>query len=407
MLVYHIFAEMDSGQFASVMLSRAGAVALGLFMLLGAVQLRRYGKEIDVAGAAQAKAGLSLGAFWLGVSLIIPLLWSIALQQRVHFFSPRFLLYAMPCLCVLGAGCALPLCAFKPARMHTPLWKLINIAFPSGALAAVIVINLLGDYAFMQAPIDPVTDYRPLFTAIRPYVKPNDAALGTYIWMEGMANSYMPESRSRLTWYVDSYSPSSVDPSLAPVKAQHQRVWSFNFNRAPDAPSTLSVRWLRLHSAFANRFYAGNLIALLFCSPRDTHTSPSRAGMQSVVFDQRIRLNYSPITGTLAPGDVTSMQLIWTALQQLSDDTTIFVHVTAPSGHLVAQNDGDAVNGLAPGFTWKPGKPVIDQRAVLIQDISAPGPYTVRVGLYHRGNGKRLLTTSGADSVSVGVIQSN
>jgi hypothetical protein len=394
-LIYRILAEMSSGQFASLGLLRAGAATLMVIMGVGTVQLHRYSKT------AQAHADAPRGAFWLAASLIVTMLWSVAWQTRVHFFFPRFLLYATPCLCVFGAGCTLALYMFNPARDNTPLRKFVAIGLPASALGAIIITNLLGIQALFQAPIDAQTDYRPLFSAIRPFVKPGDAALGTYIWMKGMADSYMPENQSKLAWYFDSYAPAQVDAALKSVNTRHWRTWSFNFNRDPNAPTTLSVHWLRLHNAYAGRFSAGNLIGLLFSRPRNARP---REWVQSVTFDQRIRLSYAPSTDTLSQGDTENVQLNWTALQTLREDFTIFVHVTAPDGRLVAQNDGDAINGLAPGFTWKQGKTLDDLRAVLIPDISTPGPYTIWVGLYHRGTGKRLRTSTGADSVPVGIV---
>ena len=69
----------------------------------------------------------------------------------------------------------------------------------------------------------------------------------------------------------------------------------------------------------------------------------------------------------------------------------------------MAQNDGDAVNGLAPSFTWTPGQPVTERRAVPILLIP-PGKYTLVVGLFRESDGERLLTAGGADNAHIGTI---
>ncbi|MCS7324012.1 MAG: hypothetical protein RMJ86_00180 [Anaerolineae bacterium] len=82
----------------------------------------------------------------------------------------------------------------------------------------------------------------------------------------------------------------------------------------------------------------------------------------------------------------------------------VFVHVVAPDGQLVAQNDGDPINGLAPNFTWSPGAIITDPRAVLFQAPLPEGSYEVRVGLYDPNTGERVLTSSRADHAVVGHI---
>ena len=80
------------------------------------------------------------------------------------------------------------------------------------------------------------------------------------------------------------------------------------------------------------------------------------------------------------------------------------MHLAAPDGRIVAQNDSDAVNGMAPSFTWKPNETVVDQRALLVRDDLAPGEYTLLVGLYQADDGVRLKTESGADAERIGTV---
>ena len=391
-LLRTVFGEMCSGQYTSETLASAGALILGLVVLYGAVRLWQYG---GLSG------GTGYGAFWFGTSLFVPLLWSYMWQQRVNFFNARFLLYATPNVYVLAAGCALPV--MDLLHGHTFRRLSLGAIVPGAGLAAVLVAGMLGITIQDGAPIDTRNDFRPLLITMRPLVRPGDAALGTYIWMEGIFTSYMPETRTRLHWYMDVYTPSTVERLMTPIAMHHRRVWALSFRHNPDALSALSVKWLRNHAARAFRLVAGDMWVLLFTNLQGTPTPPG--SMHMALFDRRIRLTAPAITGTLTSGDTVDMTLIWTALQAVPEEDVVYVHVLAPDGRLVAQNDGYPVNGLAPSYTWQPGHPVIDRRAILIPSDAPVGTLSVWVGLYRRSDGRRLHTSDGSDGVWIGAVQ--
>jgi hypothetical protein len=220
--------------------------------------------------------------------------------------------------------------------------------------------------------------------------------------MEGMFISYAPETAGALHWYTESYSPDTIDALLYPIAQSSTRIWSVNFLRDPDASTTLSVAWLKQHAAYANRFSSGATSILLF----DTHSAVTLTGtLRSTVFDSRIRLDYPFTTHIAQPGDTVVVSLQWSALRKSDNYSSIYVHLISPGGQMVAQNDGDAVNGLAPAFTWEVGKPVIDRRAILVPATLPAGDYTLVVGMYGVPDGIRLQTTDGHDDVPIGTLQ--
>ncbi|HEY3341423.1 MAG TPA: glycosyltransferase family 39 protein, partial [Anaerolineae bacterium] len=334
--IARLVGEMSVGQFASPGLMLIGTLGLVTALAVGAVRLWRW------------KSDASLRAFWFGLAFLVPVAGALAMQYRVSFFFPRFLLYALPNACVFIAGCVLP------AQSKVGAVKCV----PALAVAALSIAGLA---TFYTAPIDSADDYRPIVSQARPLVKPGDAALGAYVWMEGMFISYAPETAGTLRWYTESYSPDTVDTLLYPIAQSSQRILSLNFQRDPDASTTLSVAWLKQHTAYAYRFSSGATSILLF----DTHSTALTGTLRSAVFDSRIRLDYSFNTYNAQPGDTTVVTLRWSALRKSDSYSTIYIHLISPEGQLVAQNDGDAVNGLAPAFTWDVGKPVIDRRAIL------------------------------------------
>jgi hypothetical protein len=236
---------------------------------------------------------------------------------------------------------------------------------------------------------------------MRPYIRQGDAALGTYIWMEGLFDSYAPESNNVLVWYDETYSPDTVDVLLAPIARDYARIWSLNYYRDPDAPNTLSVLWLKRNEAMVNRFNAGATIALLFDNRTTMSTTP--AVTATVTFSDIIKLDYSPVMAQETYGDSLPVELNWTALRPVDEHVFIYLHLIAPNGELAAQNDGDAVNGLAPSYTWVAGNTVTEKRAIPIPPIPR-GQYRLEVGLYRAGDGVRLITANGADSANIGTI---
>jgi len=230
---------------------------------------------------------------------------------------------------------------------------------------------------------------------LRPYLRRDDAALGGYIWIQGLVESYAPETRGSLTWYEDRYSTDTLDALMRPV-ARHPRVWSFNFRRNPDAPDSLSVQWLKERGAEAGRFAAPSMQTVLF----DLHFD--RAGgataIKTIAFIPSIQLDTARLNLQASAGDSIPILLCWTTTRPITEDLSIFVHLIGPEGPLIAQSDSAAVNGLAPSFTWVAGQPIDDRRAILIPASIAPGRYSVRVGLYRRSDQVRLQTSAGAGS---------
>jgi len=378
-------SEMSVGRFASLMLKLAGAIVFSALAVWGAASLWRTPDKVHRT------------AFWFGAALLVALLGAFVLQLRISFYSPRFLLFALPSLAILVAQ------------------PLASVAQPTGrrwvvAGLAAAGLSLAGMLALFIAPVDPELEMRGLIAQLRPYLRRDDAALGGYIWIQGLVESYAPETRGSLTWYEDRYSTDTLDALMRPV-ARHPRVWSFNFRRNPDAPDSLSVQWLKERGAEAGRFAAPSMQTVLFDlrfdGAGDANAIKSVAFHPSIQLDTA-RLNLQASTSQASAGDSIPILLRWTTTRPITEDLSIFVHLIGPDGQLIAQSDSAAVNGLAPSFTWAAGQPIADRRAILLPAHIAPGRYTVRVGLYRRSDQVRLQTSagagSGADSAEIGQI---
>ena len=85
-----------------------------------------------------------------------------------------------------------------------------------------------------------------------------------------------------------------------------------------------------------------------------------------------------------------TLTLFWEALRSPSGDFTVFVHLVAPDGQVVAQRDSQPVRGNYRTSEWQAGELVLDKYVILIPADATPGEYTLIVGLYHAGPADRL-----------------
>ncbi len=365
-----IVLELSMGRASDGWLAMVGAIALVMMSVAGALALRRAHRA----------------AFIFALAGVAPIAFALILSRFVSFFYPRFLMYVMPQMCVAVAG-------FAYVNLHIRGRTLARCFF-------VFVFALLGAGAIQhyRTPIDTETDYRSLVSQMRPALRGGDRVLATYIWMRGMLQSYAPRAEQTLQWIKDDYSTEEMRTlEDLPMGA---RIWSLNFRRNADAPDARSVMWLRQNTAYAGEATISGTQAKLFVLPQEN------AAAKSAVFDNKIELRYAPIQQiTLRSSDVISTSLTWSARESLPEGYAIFVHLRAVDGRVVAQRDGDAVNGLTPILTWKVGREVIDRRAMLLPRDLPQGEYAFVIGVYRVSNSKRLLTQSGADYVELASVR--
>ena len=107
-------------------------------------------------------------------------------------------------------------------------------------------------------------------------------------------------------------------------------------------------------------------------------------------WDDQVRLLSATVE---REGKTLWVVLRWQSLQPLSEDTTVFLHLLAPSGQLVCQRDGYPLMGLSRPTAWRPGDIWRDVRPLCLPESLPAGEYTVNVGLYPVSGGPRLEAT--------------
>lgn len=94
---------------------------------------------------------------------------------------------------------------------------------------------------------------------------------------------------------------------------------------------------------------------------------------------------------TAQPGQALPLTLYWQAVEPITANYTVFVHLLGPDGHRYAQGDGPPIRGIQPMTHWVPGEVLPDRRALDLPATLPPGRYRLEVGLYEPGTGDRLL----------------
>jgi tetratricopeptide (TPR) repeat protein len=89
-------------------------------------------------------------------------------------------------------------------------------------------------------------------------------------------------------------------------------------------------------------------------------------------------------------GDTVTLTAWWRTLTRMDADYTAFVHLIAPDGRVLAQDDQVLEIDERPTSKWTPGETVRQEYTLdLPEDISSAG-YVLKVGVYYWATGERL-----------------
>ncbi len=91
-------------------------------------------------------------------------------------------------------------------------------------------------------------------------------------------------------------------------------------------------------------------------------------------------------------GGVIRIRLNWRTLAPVAESFKVFVHIFAGDA-IVAQHDGQPVGELRPTTTWQTGESVADPFAIRLPNVTPPGVYQLRIGLYDLNTQARAPVT--------------
>jgi Protein of unknown function (DUF2723) len=108
-------------------------------------------------------------------------------------------------------------------------------------------------------------------------------------------------------------------------------------------------------------------------------------------------------------GQPVTLTLGWRATTPVMPSYTIFIHLLAPDGHIVAQRDSLPRGGALPTNVWLRGEIITDTYTLVDIEPRATGAYTLEVGLYDASTMLRVRVTSPAlgapaDRLGLGAI---
>jgi hypothetical protein len=106
-------------------------------------------------------------------------------------------------------------------------------------------------------------------------------------------------------------------------------------------------------------------------------------------------LGYELSATAARPGDTLTLVTAWRLLQPLPD-ASLFTHVVGPADPLAV------ADGLgAPGEAWIAGDVLYQLHTLTLPRDIAAGEYPLAVGVYTRGDGRRLVAGDGRDMVAL------
>ncbi|MEA3459082.1 MAG: hypothetical protein U9R11_00140, partial [Chloroflexota bacterium] len=94
--------------------------------------------------------------------------------------------------------------------------------------------------------------------------------------------------------------------------------------------------------------------------------------------------------GKAKPGGEIGLTLYWECLSEMGEDYTVFIHLVGEEGEIVAQDDGQPLDGYYPTSLWGKGEVIEDGYAFILGGDVTEGEYWIEVGMYILESGQRL-----------------
>ena len=327
----------------------------------------------------------------LAVSLTLV---GVALGTQAHMFAARYTIAAGP---FLGLALAYAVAALG-ARSRA-------LGLAAGLLALSMALWPLGGgqvYAKgleRSGDFDPAADAQALRAA---GARADDVVVFNLLSLAGAYDVYRRPGDPPWT-YAQRWDPVTeawprAEARLQQATATPRRVWSLLYKGSVAGNAQLKD-WLDGHLYPVRAEWRGDTLLSLYL-PGGEGRADAALNAAWPVGITLVEAQYPP---ALASTEGVTVDLKWQAAADLDRDYTVFVHLYAPDGRLVAQHDGPPRGGSRPTSRWTPGKAVTDYHGLLLPPEFS-GVLRLRVGLYDPATGQRLRLADGRDMVEVGLV---
>jgi hypothetical protein len=161
----------------------------------------------------------------------------------------------------------------------------------------------------------------------------------------------------------------------------------------------------RLPVADASGTTRGDVLTLDYVQVLELGAAPPQpAELLEVEFvgdgDRIQLLGYTLPEESASPGGTLDLILYWQALEPVSTDYTVFVHLLDGEDRIRGQGDGLPADGAYPSSFWDADEIMVDERLVMVHADAPDGSFRLVVGLYELATDRRLSTEEG-DSVAL------
>jgi hypothetical protein len=341
-----------------------------------------------------------LGGWWGFTTLFIYLI-----RYNRATFNPFYISIAAPAWWLLVATGLLLLW-----RQRWPGWRVLA-AVGLGLLLLANGLSLKNYY------VDPAygrtLGYREMAAHLAARAEPGDVFLAHF--PDPALDYYLRhlDMPTRMLPVTAEATQAETEAALFELSQTAGRLWFVPYHSSVWDRENIVPRWLDYHTLHEERVAADRLTLWAY---RPLPTVMESMAAQETVFGEQIRLNgvYVTVDGQpvnleetiiVGPESAVVVTLLWEGTAEIPENYTVFVHLLADDGTLIAQHDGVPMFGTRPTTTWQPGELLLDRHELVLPAQGMNGEGRLVVGLYQSETFAPLLTAQGEEKVEIGRLR--
>ncbi|MBI5650738.1 MAG: glycosyltransferase family 39 protein [Chloroflexi bacterium] len=233
----------------------------------------------------------------------------------------------------------------------------------------------------------------------------NDSAIAAAEWARQLRVPFRDIERAHPTFPPDTHL-YFIDP-ITPVTGGLSGMFFGRYGRGVTVGGWDDYANLRAHqNAFVYLFDAARRAVEI---PVEKNIATRSAPDLPIQFAASIQLEGFEIArATLKPGAPLVLMLYWRATDRIETDYTVFAHLLAPDGKVIAQSDSAPRKGKLPTTQWETRRLVVDAIVLNVPgDAPLGNAYKIQIGLYDATTGARVpvIGAPTRDSISLAPFQ--